>query len=198
MTDDIKKMSDNEIYPKLRFDAFMANVKDGGLRSVSSIHMLVCYIVANLNSKVTAKVIIDAIDEGMIANHFEVSDAIAKLIKSSTIIENEDGTLSMGEYDYNTVELIEKDLPLTVRERSIKICQRIMAKESYQRDNKVDIEKIENGYRVTLRVSDKDNDFMTLSLFAVSEVQAQAIRDKFISNPVYVYQTLIDAIFDNE
>lgn len=198
MTDDIKKMSDNEIYPKLRFDAFMANVKDGGLRSVSSIHMLVCYIVANLNSKVTAKVIIDAIDEGMIANHFEVSDAIAKLIKSSTIIENEDGTLSMGEYDYNTVELIEKDLPLTIRERSIKICQRIMAKESYQRDNKVDIEKIENGYRVTLRVSDKDNDFMTLSLFAVSEVQAQAIRDKFISNPVYVYQTLIDAIFDNE
>ena len=45
-------MSDNTekiIEPKMRFDAFMANVKDGGLRSVSSIYMLVCYIAYKWN-----------------------------------------------------------------------------------------------------------------------------------------------------
>ncbi len=198
MAEDINKMSENEINPMLRFDAFMGNVKNGGLRSVSSIYMLVCYIVANLNARVSAKVIIEAIDEGMIANHFEVTDAIAKLIKAKTIVEDENGILSMGEYDVSTVELIEKDLPLSIRERSIKICQKIIAKENYKRENKVSIDKLDNGYKVTLNVSDNDNDFMTLSLFAVSEVQAEMIKEKFISNPISVYQTLIDAIFDNE
>ena len=70
------------IEPKMRFDAFMANVKDGGLRSVSSIYMLVCYIVANLNGRVSASTIIEAVDGAMIANYFEISDAVAKLIKA--------------------------------------------------------------------------------------------------------------------
>ena len=69
-------MSDNTekiIEPKMRFDAFMANVKDGGLRSVSSIYMLVCYIVANMNNRVSAATIIEAVDGAMIANYFEIS-----------------------------------------------------------------------------------------------------------------------------
>lgn len=197
MTDDIKNMSENEINPRLRFDAFMANVKDGGLRSVSSIYLLTCYIVANLNGKVSAEVITEAVNEGMIANYFEISNAIAQLIKAGTIKENEDGMLELVGDGVNEVELIEKDLPLTIRERSIKLCQRIIAKESYKRENKVEIEKTENGYKVNMSVSDKDNDFMNLSLYAVSEEQAQMIKDKFISNPISVYQNLIDSIFDN-
>ena len=91
-------MSDNTekiIEPKMRFDAFMANVKDGGLRSVSSIYMLVCYIVANMNNRVSAATIIEAVDGAMIANYFEISDAVAKLLKAGTIMENDDKMLYM-------------------------------------------------------------------------------------------------------
>ncbi|WP_294835604.1 DUF4364 family protein [Eubacterium sp.] len=185
------------IEPKLRFDAFMANVKDGGLRSVSSIYMLVCYIVANMNKRVSAATIIEAVNDAMIANYFEISDAVNKLIKAGTINEDENKMLYMDEQDVKEIALIEKDLPLTIRQRSIKACQKVIARESYKRENKVICEKVDGGYKLHLKVSDNTTDFMNLELFAVTDTQAELIKDKFISDPAAVYETLIDAIFNN-
>ncbi len=185
------------IEPKLRFDAFMANVKDGGLRSVSSIYMLVCYIVANMNKRVSAATIIEAVNDAMIANYFEISDAVNKLIKAGTINEDENKMLYMDEQDVKEIALIEKDLPLTIRQRSIKACQKVIARESYKRENKVICEKVDGGYKLHLKVSDNTTDFMNLELFAVTDTQAELIKDKFISDPATVYETLIDAIFNN-
>lgn len=185
------------IEPKMRFDAFMANVKDGGLRSVSSIYMLVCYIVANMNKRVSAATIIEAVNDAMIANYFEISDAVNKLIKAGTINEGDDKMLYMDEQDVKEIALIEKDLPLTIRQRSIKACQKVVARESYKRENKVICEQVDGGYKVHLKVSDNTTDFMNLELFAVTDTQAELIKDKFISDPAAVYETLIDAIFNN-
>lgn len=185
------------IEPKMRFDAFMANVKDGGLRSVSSIYMLVCYIVANMNKRVSAATIIEAVNDAMIANYFEISDAVNKLIKAGTINEDENKMLYMDEQDVKEIALIEKDLPLTIRQRSIKACQKVIARESYKRENKVICEKVDGGYKLHLKVSDNTTDFMNLELFAVTDTQAELIKDKFISDPATVYETLIDAIFNN-
>lgn len=185
------------IEPKMRFDAFMANVKDGGLRSVSSIYMLVCYIVANMNKRVSAATIIEAVNDAMIANYFEISNAVNKLIKAGTINEGDDKMLYMDEQDVKEIALIEKDLPLTIRQRSIKACQKVIARESYKRENKVICEQVDGGYKVHLKVSDNTTDFMNLELFAVTDTQAELIKDKFISDPAAVYETLIDAIFNN-
>lgn len=185
------------IEPKMRFDAFMANVKDGGLRSVSSIYMLVCYIVANMNKRVSAATIIEAVNDAMIANYFEISDAVNKLIKAGTINEGDDKMLYMDDQDVKEIALIEKDLPLTIRQRSIKACQKVIARESYKRENKVICEQVDGGYKVHLKVSDNTTDFMNLELFAVTDTQAELIKDKFISDPAAVYETLIDAIFNN-
>ena len=191
-------IDNNETNPLLRFDAFMGNVKDGGLRSVTSIYILVSYLVSNLNGKVSRETLLEATNDTMLANYFEMSDAITKLINSGTIKETEDGMLCMNKQDANEVELIEKDLPLTVRERCIKACQKIIARETYERENKVSIEKTDCGYKVILNVSDKDTDFMSLTLFAPTEEQALIIKEKFISDPVKVYETLTEAIFNNE
>ncbi len=194
---EINKISENEIDPRLRFDAFMGGVKDGGLRSTSSINTLVCYIVANLNAKVTDDVIIEAMDEGMLANHFEVADAISKLVRNKTVNKTEDGVLSLNDNDKSLIDLVEKDLPLTIRQRSIKLCQKIMAKETYKRENKAEIINTENGYAVNLYISDKDVNYMELKLYAATMEQAEMIKDKFITNPIAVYENLINSIFEN-
>ena len=196
--DNEKRESENIIDPRLRFDAFTAGIKDGGLRSVASINLIVCYVIANIKEKVTAQNIIDTMDEGMIANHFEVSNAISKLKSQGVISENRDGSLELNGSDKAMIDLVEKDLPLTLRDKSIKICQRLIAKETYQRENKAEITTCDGGYNVTLHVSDKNNDFMSLTLFAATLTQAEVIKEKFITNPVRVYENLIDSIFSNE
>lgn len=196
--DNEKRESENIIDPRLRFDAFTAGIKDGGLRSVASINLIVCYVIANIKEKVTAQNIIDTMDEGMIANHFEVSNAISKLKSQGVINENRDGSLELNSSDKAMIDLVEKDLPLTLRDKSIKICQRLIAKETYQRENKAEIIPCDGGYNVNLTVSDKNNDFMSLTLFAATLTQAEVIKEKFITNPVRVYENLIDSIFSNE
>ena len=69
---------DKEFNPALQFDAFTAGIEEGGLRSSSSITIIVCYILANCQKKITAQNIIDALVSGKIANYFEVSNAISK------------------------------------------------------------------------------------------------------------------------
>ena len=194
---DIENLSENEIDHRLRFDAFTAGMKAGGLRSVTTIQLLVCYIIANINGMVTAQNIIEAVDEGMLANHFEISNAISKLQQIGAIAEQEDGALVLKTDENASIELIERDLPLTVRETAIELCQKIIAKETYKRENKVELEKLEKGYNVILHISDKDTDFMTLTLYSPTIEQAELIKDKFITNPVKVYENLITGIFNN-
>ena len=167
--DDIKNQSRNEADPRLRFDAFTANVKNGGLRSISSINMLVSYIVANLTHRVTPDTITLALSESMMANHFEVADAISKLLKSGTIKLDDEGALYMDNSSLAEIDLIEKDLPLTVRQTSIKACQKIIAKETFKRENITEIVEAPNGYKVLLTVSDGDTEFMKLELLATAK-----------------------------
>ncbi|MBQ9517500.1 MAG: DUF4364 family protein [Eubacterium sp.] len=190
--------TNNDDNPMLRFDALMAGVKNGGLRSVSTINLLVCYIVASFEGKIKADTITAALDEGELANHFEVADSIGRMIKSGVICENEDGTLSLGDTKGAPIELIEKDLPLSVRDESMRICHKILARERFERENKVEINEAKGGYNVVMHVSDKDSDFMVLSLFVATIEQAEVIRDKFLNNPVCVYETVVESIFDNE
>jgi len=194
----LEQISEQQSDPRLRFDAFMAGVKGGGLRSVSSVYIMVCYIVTTLSNKVTADVITRAMAEGEIANHFEVTDAIDKLKKSGTIIENEDGSLRINEDTKADIELVEIDLPYTLRELSIRLCQKIMAKETFQRENKVEI--LENGdaYTVVLHVCGPSGDYMTLSLFAPTVSQAEMIKEKFFTDPIKIYETVIESIFNNK
>lgn len=195
--DPLAGLSANEIDPRLRFDAFTAGIKNGGLRSVTSIYLLVCYIVARVEGKVTAQNIIETMAEGMIANHFEISNAISNLIKNGTISEAEDGALSLSVKHPEAIDLIEHDLPLTIRKSSIEICQKIMAREMYKRENKIEIEEKNGDFFITMYVSGDNLDYMKLTLYAPSREQAEVIKEKFINNPVNVYNSLIDGIFKN-
>lgn len=186
---------EKEFNPALQFDAFTAGIEDGGLRSKSSITIIVCYILANCKEIITAQNIIDALVDGKIANYFEVSDAISKMIKKGYIIENEDNTLSITSDCRFLVDIVENDLPITIREKSIELVRKLAVLEINKKENRVIIEKNDKGCSVTLHVSDKDYDFMVLTLNVPTEEQAVVIKEKFQQDPAGVYKNLIDSIF---
>ena len=192
------KRLEKEYNPTLQFDAFTAGIEDGGLRSSSSIAILACYIIARSKEKLTAKNVVDALVEGKIANYFEISSAISKMIKTNNLVENEDGHLSITEKCAFNVEMLENDLPITIREKAVELAAKTARLELYKKENKATVEKDGNRYKVTLHVSDKDCDFMVLSLYFPSEAQAQVVKEKFQTHPGEVYENLINSIFANE
>lgn len=187
---------DKEFNPALQFDAFTAGIEDGGLRSITSIEILSCYILANCSEKITAKNIVDSLVEGKIANYFEISNAISKMIKMGNFTEDENGFLHISDDCRYSVDIVENDLPITIREKAVELVRKTVKYEINKKENKVEIAKESNGFKVTMHVSDKNSDFMVLSLYVPTEAQAEVIRDKFQTHPAEVYENLINSIFE--
>ena len=191
------KCLEKEYNPALQFDAFTAAIEDGGLRSSSSIAILACYIIARSEEKLTKKNVVDALVEGKIANYFEITSAISKMIKTDNLVEGEDGYLSVTSKCAFNVEMLENDLPITIREKAVELAAKTARLEIYKKENKATVEKDGDKYKVTLHVSDKNCDFMVLSLYFPSEAQAQVVKEKFQTHPGEVYENLINSIFSN-
>lgn len=191
---DIKE--NDEYNPAMDFDAFTAGIEDGGLRSSSTITILVCYILANIKEKITAQNIIDALVDGKIVNYFEASNAVSKMIKKGHFIQDDDGVLTITEDCKFAVDIVEKDLPITVREKSIALVRKLAEREIYKKENKVEIKEAEDGYLITLHVSDVDKDFMILTLNVPTIAQAELIKEKFQQEPAKIYENLMNSIFE--
>ena len=170
------KCLEKEYNPALQFDAFTAGIEDGGLRSSSSIAILACYIIARSEERLTKKNVVDALVEGKIANYFEITSAISKMIKTDNLVEGEDGYLSVTSKCAFNVEMLENDLPITIREKAVELAAKTARLEIYKKENKATVEKDGDKYKVTLHVSDKNCDFMVLSLYFPSEAQAQVVK----------------------
>lgn len=186
---------EKEYNPALDFDAFTAGIEDGGLRSISSIEILVCYILANFDEKITAQTIIDALIDGKIVNYFEATNAISKMIKKGNFIEDENGYLTITNDCRFAVDIVEKDLPITIREKSIELVRKLYTKQINEKENRVDIVKNGKTYDVILHVSDYDKDFMVLKLNVPTIPQAELIKEKFCENPAKIYENLMNSLF---
>lgn len=180
----------------MQFDALTAGIENGGLRSKTSIEILACYIVANSSEKITAKNIVDALVEGKIANYFEITNAISKMIKRGNFTEDEEGYLHISDDCRYSVGIVENDLPITIREKAIELTAKTVRYEINKKENKTEISKEGNRFKITMHVSDRDADFMELSLYVPTQAQAETIRDKFSEKPAEIYQNLINSIFE--
>lgn len=183
----------------LEFDAMTYGIVDGGLRSTLEINLLICYIVVNSKRRLTEKIIIDTMVEGEIANYFETTNAMKKLKEKEIILTDENGHLVPGKNCKNLMELVENDLPYTIRQKSINLSAKLAVKELYRKENKVDIEKKDDEtYLVTMHLQDLGKDFMTLSLSLPTSAQAEMVKEKFFNNPVRIYDTLINSLFEDD
>ncbi len=181
----------------IKFDALTAGIEHGGLRSKAEINMMVCYIVSNANARITAKNIVDAMVTGSIANYFEISEAVAGTIKRGLVIEDENGYLTATDECKRMTEIVEKDLPFTIREKSIALTRKIASVDMYTKENKVEIVKKENGsFNITMHITDLGNDFLILTLNVPTMTEAETIREKFLNDPVKIYDNLINSLFD--
>lgn len=121
-------------------------------------------------------------------------DAFSRIFRDKIITEDKDGFLVPSAKCTDLIEYVEKDLPYTVREKSIKMSAKIAAKEIYAKENKVEIEEAESGYIITLHLSDNNEDFMVIRLNVPSVEEAEMIKDNFLTDPSKIYNSLINAL----
>lgn len=172
-------------------ETFTAGIRPGGLTGGREIRILICHILSELDEPMGFDELTEAILSDGTANYFEFADALSELRETGCIVtfrtDSGINEYALTEKGKAAAKTLEGDLPLSIREKSVKNAKDIIQRRRIEKENLVTITKTEDGYMIHIRVTDIGTDLMDLSLFMPTREQALAVKEKFLSNPADAY-----------
>jgi len=158
------------------------------------IKVLILFLMRRLPEAVTHEVLTDLVmcDDGI--SYFEVAECITNLINTDHLCL-EDGKYSLTVKGEFNGEVLEKNLPYSVRTRAENAAA--LARASLNRDSMIKTDRKDTGnggYKVTLSLSDGIGDILSIELLAANEQQANALEKGFRKNAEDVYHSIIKMI----
>jgi len=172
-------------------DAFTSGVAPGGLLNSSEIRILVCYMLSGVDEPMSRQSVVEIIFAEQMANFFETEAAIDELVKLANLIEDENGMLSLTDVGRDAAKTLTTHIPLTLRERSVEAAVRLLTRQRRERENRVDIVKLDRGVAVTCSIDRTENPMMSFTLRVADEQQAEMIKDRFLNDPTSAYRLLL-------
>ncbi len=180
-------------------NAFTAGLRPGGLTNDLEVQVFVCYLLKHIGIPATFDQLGEIVQTDGMVNYFEFVSAVSQL--------KQGGQLSVSQTDSGevyvltqkgkmTAESFEHLVPLSIRERGLEASASYFAHQRMLEENYAEIVKVQDGYQITLVISDVGSDLMRLSLFIPKEKQCEAIRRAFMKDPVRVYQSIL-ALFQD-
>ncbi len=185
--------------PKHR-DPFDYGVEDGGLRDVAQIKILICYLLQTVGGSLPRHLLDQALQSDGLCSFWNISTALSQLLEKEMIAQQN----THGQVGYTVTKQgkacageLETAIPLAVRERAVKRAAGLLAKAKAAHENKIEIQKEQGQYVISMTIPDGDRELMTLRLGVADSLQANYIKEKFLENPGKIYQEILKA-FDVE
>lgn len=178
-------------------NTFNEGVAPGGLREKSEIKLLVCYLLKKLDRPVSRTKINEILQENAVANYFETNEAISELVKTGNItstLEDGDEIFAITPKAMYEVGTIEKSLPRTIRERTVSTALKIFARDRIERESKVDVTPLENGFHVSFTIEDVGTQLLKLTVFVADMSQVELVKRNFFNNAVSIYSDIISSL----
>ncbi len=184
----------------MAFDTFDEGIILGGMRSKTEIRTLICYLFKTVGQPMSKETVVNALLEKGLANYFEASTCFDDLSRNGNIapIEGSDTLYRNTENGEMIATQLEDTLALTVRERATECALLLLERERIERENKVTIEKGENGYTVNCAISGGEMDLLRFSVYVPDITQARLLRKNFYKNPELFYEVMIAMLTRNK
>ncbi len=182
----------------MEFDAATAGVGPGGLISQSEIRILICYILDTVKEPVPATELCELLYYERIANIFEVSDCIEHLEKSGHIekAESDSEAYVITKSGSDIAAALKTAVSLSIRERACLATVKMLAKIRNSKETDIAISREGDFTYITCSALDNGMPIVSVKLLVNDEVQANAIKTRFLDNPTEIYLKLID-LFTN-
>ncbi len=175
-------------------DAFTSGVAPGGLLNSSEIRILVCYMLSGVDEAMSRQSVVEIIFAEQMANFFETEAAIDELVKLGNLMEDDNGMLTLTDVGRDVAKTLTTHIPLTLRERSVEAAVRLLTRQRRERENRVDIVKLDRGVAVTCSIDRTENPMMSFTLRVADEQQAEMIKDRFLNDPTSSYRLLLSLL----
>lgn len=183
----------------MEYDAFGSGIDPGGLRKRSDVRLLICYIIDSINTPLRKDVIVTVMQENGIANYFDILDAFNDLYKKQNIIlvDKEKDLYTLSESGKLIASNLSGELPLTIRERAVASVLELLLREKSERENTVNIERIDTGYMVDCHIRGGESDLFSFQIYVPDSKQARIVKRNFQENAEQIYKTMIAAVTNN-
>ncbi len=173
------------------YDAFTAGIEPGGLRSQEEIRILLCYLLTSVNSPLSQQEILESLQGAGLANYFELNDALSGLTEKGILLCDKAGNYSAGPSAVGIARQLDTALPAAVREKAVAAATELLAFARNERENKVEVHKLEKGYEVCCHISGGTSDLMSFTLLLADHRQAEMVKRNFHRSPERVYRMLL-------
>ena len=155
------------------------------------IKVLILFIMRRLPEPVTLDVLagLTLCDDGI--GYFDVTECIAMLIETKHLCLT-DGKYSLTPKGEHNGELLEKNLPYSVRKRAegaISLVRANLDRDAMIKTHRDVVD--DGGYKVAVSLSDGIGDIISMELFTANEQQADAIEKGFRKNAEKIYHAII-------
>ncbi len=178
-------------------NTFSQGVAPGGLREKTEIKLLICYLLKTLKRPLTRTHINEILQEYRIANYFEVNTAISELVSAGQLMSDltdgdEEITITgRAKLDMN---LLERDLPRSVKEKAVKSALKILQRERIEKESIVEIIPLDHGYHVCFTVKDMDTELLKITIYVADESQIEIAKRNFYNNATEIYSGVISSL----
>lgn len=183
----------------MSFDAFTGGIEPGGLRTQSDIRLLICYLLASVKAPLSKNDIVSILQENGLANYFEAAHALSEMLDkgNADTLPGQPDCCVANDITREIAARLDSTLPPAVRDRAVDAALNLLARARRESQNKVEIRKRDDGYRVTCHISGGEQELMSFSLLVPDEYQARAVKRNFHHDPQYVYQVLLSVVTGN-
>lgn len=181
--------------------AIRAGVAPGGLFSKENIRIMMCYLLKSLGTEISQSDFTTILTDTELANYFEISDALSYLENSPLVtVTEKDGQAcyKITEAGKKVAEQLYSELPRTAREKAYNTAVRVLNMDRMKNCTNVEIKRVDGDFcQIIMTVYDDDrNVMMETKLYAADYMQADAIGQKFLSDPTRLYSAVLDAMTD--
>ncbi len=178
-------------------DAFAGGVEIGGLHNILEIKILICYILNSVKIPMTRNQICDSLQKTGLVNYFDANSAIDELLETGSIRKQEyvgETHLVVSAKGSNSVVELQNTLLPGVRDRAVKAAIGIVSRARSERENKVEIEKLDCSCNVTFKIESAGDTLLSLTLNVADVLQAEQLKEGFLDDPGALYSDIISRL----
>lgn len=173
------------------YNAFTGGVRPGSVTTGPEVMILICYLMDQAGQPVSFKELSAALQGQELVNYFQLVEAVESLRRSGHILPQEyqgEQRLALTPLGREVSSTFEDKLPPAVRERGARALERILTLVRRQRENRVEIRQAEDGWNIDLTIPDIGSDLLSLTIFMPTREECEAIRRRFLNDPMLVYK----------
>jgi len=183
-------------------DIFRAGVRPGSPGTEVEVKMLLCYVLSSLERAMTFDQLYEALSDHGLVNYFELIHVLDKLLETGHLLAiappGSPALYIATDLGTKTGKEFEKNLPLTVREKSLASCRRLLARERRLREVKVSEIPCENGFMLDFAIPDDRGEFLALRVFSPTRQECELLKKRFLNAPLTVYKGIIALLTGDE